>query len=197
MSVERGDVITVVSGLPRSGTSLMMQMLVAGGLDPLVDDLRPADASNARGYFEFGPVAELRSDDSWDAQARGRVVKVVVPLVTALPPGERYRVIVMCRSISRMIASQRAMLERLGKPGAALPDEQLARVFGAQLDHACQAMDESSSFTLLRVDFDGLVDQPRSEVDRLAAFLDEEDGRRLDREAMMEVVDPSLRHHQS
>ena len=50
------DFITVVSGLPRSGTSLMMQMLSAGGLPALTDDLREADESNPRGYFEFEPV---------------------------------------------------------------------------------------------------------------------------------------------
>ena len=169
----------------------MMQMLVAGGFGALVDDQRPADESNARGYFEYAPVAGLRSDSSWVPAARGKVVKVVVPLVTALPRTERYCVVMMRRSLERMMESQSAMLDRLGKTGASLSREQLARVFASQLEHSVQFLEEQESFSLLSVDFDELVGHPEAEVERLVAFL----GGSLDRHAMVEVVDPSLRHH--
>src|SRR5512134_4034770 len=106
--------ITVVTGLPRAGTSLVMQMLVAGGVPILVDGARPADADNPRGYLEFAPVKRLREDASWLPRARGRAVKVVVPLVCDLPPSERYRVLLVERDVREVLASQRTMLAGRG-----------------------------------------------------------------------------------
>ena len=112
--------IVVVSGLPRSGTSLMMQMLEAGGLPILMDDRRPADADNPRGYYEFQPVKTLDKDNSWMAQAEGKAVKVVSLLLYHLPPGHDYKVLFMERTIAEVLASQTAMLKRL-QPTAAPP----------------------------------------------------------------------------
>jgi hypothetical protein len=110
----KSDFITVVSGLPRSGTSLMMQMLAAGGLPPLTDNLRDADESNPRGYFEFDPVKRLRSDRSWLDQARGHAVKIIHVLVRELPADGQfhYRLLLMKRPMEEILASQRALLER-------------------------------------------------------------------------------------
>ncbi len=112
--------ITVVSGLPRSGTSLMMQMLVAGGLPALTDAVRSPDESNPRGYFEFEPVKRLRTDASWLEQARGRAVKIIHLLLRELPTDGRfqYRVLFLRRPLEEVIASQSAMLARAGKASA-------------------------------------------------------------------------------
>ena len=114
------DFITVVTGLPRSGTSLMMQMLAAGGIPPLTDYQRKPDESNPRGYFEFEPVKRLRADRSWLDQAHGRAIKVIHLLLRELPTDGiyNYRVILMKRSIKEVLASQRVMLDRQGKTGA-------------------------------------------------------------------------------
>jgi len=113
--------ITIVSGLPRSGTSLMMQMLAAGGLPPLTDGERTSDESNPRGYYEYEPVKRLRTDRSWLPQAQGRVVKIIHLLLRELPvEGQfQYRVILMKRPIEEILASQRAMLQRASKAAAA------------------------------------------------------------------------------
>src|SRR5262245_38643826 len=133
------DVVTVVSGLPRSGTSLLMQMLAAGGLPVLADDARPADEDNPRGYLEYDPVRRTATDASWVALARGQAVKLVHLLLVHLPPGFEYDVIVAHRRIDEVLASQRRMLERRGAGLASDPareDEALARVFSAQLAEA-------------------------------------------------------------
>jgi hypothetical protein len=127
--------VVVVTGLPRSGTSMAMQMLAAGGLALLADDERLADESNPRGYLEYEPAKRLVSDASWVAEARGQAVKIVAPLVRHLPRGEAappYLVIHMRRPIDEVIASQRTMLERLGRPGADTPDQALIAVFERQ-----------------------------------------------------------------
>src|SRR3990167_393038 len=98
--------IVIVSGLPRSGTSLMMQMLRAGGMSLLIDDQRPADADNPHGYWEYEPVKRLQHDNSWLPQAEGKAVKVVSALLQYLPPRHTYKIIVMHRPMQEVLASQ-------------------------------------------------------------------------------------------
>src|SRR5580698_469506 len=95
--------ITIVSGLPRSGTSMLMQMLVAGGMTPLTDNLRQPDEDNPRGYFEFEPVKQMANDTSWIDQARGKVIKIVAPMIPNLPDGVPCRVILIERDIEEIL----------------------------------------------------------------------------------------------
>src|SRR5262245_12033356 len=108
--------ITIVSGLPRSGTSLMMQMLQAGGLPILCDQVRAADDDNPRGYLEFEKVRQLAKDAGWMNQADGKVLKVVSLLLYHLPPGFEYRVVFMRRNLDEILRSQEKMLNRRGEP---------------------------------------------------------------------------------
>ena len=116
--VDRGQIITVVSGLPRSGTSLMMQLLSAAGRAALTDGKRDDDEDNPLGYFELEQARELAKDASWIPQARGKVVKIVAQLLPFLPPGQHYNVVFMERNMAEVIASQNAMLARQGRPRA-------------------------------------------------------------------------------
>ncbi len=123
------DEVVIVSGLPRSGTSMLMQMLVAGGMTPLTDGLRQPDEDNPRGYFEFEPVRQMGlpsnlRDISWIDQARGKVVKIVAPLMQHLPEGIPCRVILIERDINDILASQRSMIVRRGR----VVDQTFARV---------------------------------------------------------------------
>ena len=112
--------ITIVSGLPRSGTSLMMQMLVAGGISPLSDGERKADTDNPRGYLEWERIKQLPDDPGLISEGEGKVVKVISRLLLALPSGHEYRVIFMQRPLPEVLASQDAMMRRRGtfKEGA-------------------------------------------------------------------------------
>ena len=114
--------IVIVSGLPRSGTSLMMQMLQAGGMPLLIDDLRPADADNPNGYWEYEPVKRLQQDNSWIPKAEGKAVKVVSALLQYLPPQYTYKIIFMQRPMQEVLASQTVMLERRGEQGSKADD---------------------------------------------------------------------------
>src|SRR5713101_4497721 len=106
--------IIIVSGLPRSGTSLMMQMLENGGVEVMTDNTRTADTDNPRGYYEFEKVKKIKQDSSWLPLTRGKAFKMVSQLLYDLPPGERYRIIFMGRDLDEVLLSQEKMLERLG-----------------------------------------------------------------------------------
>src|SRR5271155_5970790 len=110
--------ITIVSGLPRSGTSLMMQMLAAGGMPILSDGERQADVDNPRGYLEWERVKQLPKDPSCIAEAEGKAVKVISLLLLSLPEGHEYRVIFMHRPLPEVLASQDVMMRNRGTPGA-------------------------------------------------------------------------------
>ena len=110
--------IVIVSGLPRSGTSLMMQMLDRGGLAVVTDHVRSPDTDNPRGYYELEQVKRIKEDVSWLPATRGKAFKMVSQLLYELPANESYRVIFMERDLDEMILSQEKMLARLGKPAA-------------------------------------------------------------------------------
>jgi hypothetical protein len=180
--------MTIVSGLPRSGTSLMMQMLQAGGMAVLADGHRAADENNPRGYFELEAVKHTRSDLVWLAQAGGRAVKVIHLLLLQLPPGSQYRVVFMLRDLMEVVASQRAMLKQQGRPGAALADETLASVFEKQIAGVRNWLSEQPNFRVLCVNYRDVLGDPRASAERVAAFL----GGDLNSETMAAVVEPGL-----
>lgn len=182
------DFITVVSGLPRSGTSLMMQMLRAGGIPPLTDNLRAADEDNPRGYFEFEPVKRLRADRSWLDRARGRAVKIIHLLVRELPrDGQfQYRVILMKRPMEEILASQRVMLERQGKTSA--DETLLAKTFHEQLSQLEEWLRARQNFAVLAVHYHDLLESTAPTTEKIDNFL----GGGLDIAAMTRAVDPAL-----
>ena len=182
------DFVTVVSGLPRSGTSLMMQMLAAGGLPLLVDGQRPPDADNPRGYFEYAPVKRSAQDVGWWPDAVGRAVKVVHGLLRYLPEAGEARIVLLERDLGEVLRSQRRMLERTGVAVEADDDATLERVFEAQLDEARAWTAARPRTALLRVAHASLIRSPRDVAPRIQAFL----GGGLDAEAMIACVDPGL-----
>jgi hypothetical protein len=183
------DFITVVSGLPRSGTSLMMQMLAAGGMPVLTDKLRQPDEDNPRGYFEFEPVKALKTSANWLDDARGKAVKMVHLLLLDLPrEGYAYRILLMRRRISEVLRSQRAMLQRHGKGGASLSDEQLSQVFLSQMQRVENELSGRSQFSVLPVDYNELMDNPAVQAGKINQFLDG----KLDPEKMIQAIDSKL-----
>jgi predicted AlkP superfamily phosphohydrolase/phosphomutase/tetratricopeptide (TPR) repeat protein len=182
--------VIVVSGLPRSGTSMMMQMLNAGGLPPLTDGKRVADPENPRGYFEYEKATQLRSDASWVPEARGKAVKIVAQLLRDLPERNDtdYLVIFMERDIREVIMSQKAMLSRQGKKGALLADERLKYVFSRQMLQAKLAL-SARKIPVVFFDYNRTVQDPADTASRLKAVL----GDFMDETAMARAVEPSLK----
>lgn len=170
-----GDRITVVSGLPRAGTSLMMQLLEAAGLPIAEDGARPADPDNPRGYYELAAVRRIERDAGFLDVCRGRVVKVVAPLVRALPTRHAYRVVFLERDLREILASQRAMLERArsrpGSPSAQDADEALTRAFASTLRACREFLASAPDCETLFVEHRALIEDPRRSVARLADFL--------------------------
>lgn len=179
--------VTIVSGLPRSGTSMAMQMLVAGGLPPYTDAERAADASNPRGYFEHDRVKRLQRENDWLDEARGMALKVVTPLLPFLPQDCDYRVILMRRDLDEVAASQARMLERLGQRGECGVQEGLAKAQARQTEFA-RAMLGAHSIPFMEVSYPDVLADPAEAAQRLATFL----GIDLDRATMAGSVDPTL-----
>jgi hypothetical protein len=181
--------VTVVSGPPRSGTSLAMQMLRAGGMPVLADEARPPDTDNPAGYLEYAPVLRTATDASWVASAPGHAVKVIYALLRHLPRAFEYRVLWMRRDLGEVIASQQAMLARRGAAQRQQPSaERLASVFAAQLDETERWLGQQPAFRVLALGHRDVVTDARSAAAAIDAFL----GGRLDRAAMASAVDPAL-----
>jgi tetratricopeptide (TPR) repeat protein len=179
--------VTVVTGLPRSGTSMMMQMLAAGGLAVLSDGKREADDDNPRGYFELEAATRLRSDRAWLADAVGKCVKIVAQLLPSLPGDRSYRVVFMQRDLDEILASQERMLKRLGRKSSSLPPEKLRETFEQQITRVKRWL-KRRSIPVVFVDYTSALDDPPATADALATFL----GGSLDTSAMADAVAPSL-----
>jgi hypothetical protein len=182
------DFVTVVSGLPRSGTSLMMQMLAAGGMPVLTDGIRAADEDNPRGYLEFEAVKRTKEDAAWVAEARGRAVKMVYLLLQDLPAGYDYRVVLMRRDVREVLASQRAMLSRLGQPGANVSEERMAAIFEREMRSVREWLAAQINFEVLEPDYRECVRSPYEVAKNVNRFL----GGCLDEARMAAAVDVSL-----
>ena len=193
MTAPFDDFITVVSGLPRSGTSLMMQMLDAGGMPVLTDELRRADDDNPRGYFEFEPVKQLKADRTWLDQASGKAVKIIHLLLMDLPTDRPYRVIMMHRDLDEVVKSQTRMLQRSGKRGAGLPPERLKQVFQNQLTSVRDWLAKHRCFSVQDVHYSLLIDDAARHAASISEFL----GGGLDINAMTQVIHPELYRNRS
>lgn len=185
--------ITIVSGLPRSGTSMMMQILAAGGAPILTDNIRQPDEDNPRGYYEFEKVKQVREDASWLDDAGGKVVKMVYRLLSDLPKDKTYRVIFMKRQLAEVIASQDEMLQRHGKSGGDAGQEQLAAIYRRQLDDAEKWLSNQPNFSVLYVEYQDVLNDTERVVAEINAFL----GGDLDVPAMALVPDSSLYRQRS
>lgn len=181
--------VVVVSGLPRSGTSLMMNMLQAGGVPIVTDALRTADDDNPKGYFELEQVKRLsKGDVAWVSGAHGKAVKVISALLEHLPPSSNYKIVFMRRRLPEVLASQRKMLERRGEPTDTTTDAMMASIFEKHLTKIEGWLAAQPNVSVLYVPYHEVAEQPERHVDSIIRFL----GLPLDRAKMLEAVDPSL-----
>ena len=181
--------IVVVSGLPRSGTSLMQAMLKAGGIEPMTDNLRLADENNPRGYYEFERVKALKDGDiAWLAGAPGKSVKVISALLQYLPKNFEYRIIFMQRNIGEVLASQKKMLADRGEPTDKVSDEQMADLFQGHLHKVQEWLKGQPNMRVLYISYNQLLADPQPELARLNQFLDN----KLAVPDMVKTIDPDL-----
>ena len=185
---EKGT-INVVSGLPRSGTSLMMKMLEAGGIPPMTDNIRTADDDNPKGYYEYERVKKMPDGDvAWVKDAQGKAVKVIAALLEYLPDDYIYKVLFMRRSMDEILASQKQMLIRSGKPTDEISDEKLAELYVKHVAKVDNWMSQQSNLMVLDVDYNDLMQNPDPYPEKIQQFL----GVEMDVAQMSGVVDPAL-----
>lgn len=183
------DYIIVVSGLPRSGTSMMMKMLEAGGLPILTDNLREADANNPKGYYEFERVKELPNGDyGWMPEAGGKVVKIVTGLIMNLPPGYHYKVIFMQRAMKEVLSSQKKMLGRLGREDDKVEDEKMKKIYQEHLKQVNAWIAKQPNIEVLYVNYNTMLGSPHESLQKVNEFL----GGGMDVNVMSAVVDREL-----
>ena len=182
------DYVIIVSGLPRSGTSMMMKAIHAGGIEPMIDNIRKADEDNPKGYYEFEPVKKTKEDASWLNEAAGKVVKMVYRLLYDLPADHECRVVFMQRDLKEVLASQNKMLERSGKAGGAIPDEQMAALFTSELTKCEKWLAEQPNFKTLYINHRDMINDGLTQAQKVNDFLDGG----MDTDAMAATVDPTL-----
>lgn len=188
------DFITIVSGLPRSGTSMMMRMLEAGGMPVVVDHDRNADADNPNGYYETEAVKKLKEDPSWVGSMAGKALKAIYLLLYELPKDSHYRVLFMRRCLQEIVASQDTMLRRSGASTGNMDKQLLTRHFEAQLNHLDRWLRQQPNMSVIYVDYAEAVHDPAGIAARVAQFL----GGCVDPTKMAAVVDSNLyRQHSS
>ena len=185
----RAPFITVVSGLPRSGTSMMMKMLEAGGIPVVTDGLRAADLDNPERYYEFERVKKLSTGDTaWLPETQGKAVKIISALLPHLPPSYEYRVIFMRRHMEELLASQRQMLLRRGQPTDATDDATMAAHFDKHVRRVAAWLAAQPNVRVLYLDYAEVVSSAPAQVERIRQFL----GGDLDRARMAAVIHTGL-----
>lgn len=183
------NVITVVSGLPRSGTSMMMSMLDAGGIPPMTDGIRTADEDNPKGYYEFERVKKIKEDKAWLPEGRGKVVKMISQLVLDLPPTERYKILFMRRDIGEILASQKQMMIRRGTVKEGGPsDEEIGQMLLKHVDQVLAWVARQDCMDLIEVDYNAMLADPAPHIAEINRFL----GGGLNTKAMAGVIDKNL-----
>lgn len=180
--------ITIVSGLPRSGTSMMMRMLEAGGMPILTDSIRAADEDNPEGYYEFERVKQVEHDRAWLEDAKGKAVKMVAALLQRLPANYTYDVVFMRRNLAEVLASQRQMLIRRGEATDTISDAQMAELFERHVQRIEDWLASQPNMRVLYVDYSRVLESPSDQAQRVHRFL----GGTLDVKNMTTVVDPNL-----
>ena len=167
-----GDPVVVVSGLPRSGTSMTMKMLEAGGLPLVIDGIRTADEDNPKGYYEDERVKDLAKvlDKSWLKDARGRSIKIISYLLKELPRANQYKILFMRRHLDEVLASQAKMLDRRNEPNPT-SDEEMRRIYQQHLDEVEALVAKHPTMEKLDVDYRELIEKPLEGARKIDAFL--------------------------
>lgn len=190
---KKREPITVVSGLPRSGTSMMMQILDAGGLKPVTDNIRLADASNSKGYFEHEAVKALsKGDYECLKNAQGRAIKVISSLLKHLPSDQQYKVIFMQRELDDVLDSQDKMLLSLNKPSNSQDNKKLKQLYLQHLSNISNWLAQQNHIEVLYVNYTEVLKEPNKQISLIANFLKIE----TDSKPMIECIDKRMCHNE-
>ncbi len=190
---ERNEII-VVSGLPRSGTSMMMMMLDAGGIEILTDNVRTADVDNPKGYYEFERVKSLsKGDTQWLPQAQGKAVKIISSLLKFLSPEYRYKIIFMRRRIDEIMASQSRMIDNRQENSARVPDAEMSNLYEKHLQATLAWLKGEDYIEHIEISYNDILREPENTLSALPSFLEYP----LDTDRIISTIDRSLYRQKS
>ena len=185
------EFITVVSGLPRSGTSMMMKMLAAGGMHILTDNARIPDDDNPRGYYELEKVKALKDgENEWLSEAQGKAVKIISALLEQLPSQYQYKIIFMHRDLDEILASQKQMLVRRGESADKIDDDTLGALFQKHLLQVEKWLSQQPNIVVTYVNYNDILQNPEPDIQKVVQFLD----MNLDKSLMLGVPESNLYH---
>lgn len=182
------DEIIVVSGLPRSGTSMLMKMLEAGGIPPLTDHIRKADEDNPKGYYEYERAKHLPDDSQWLADAKGKSVKIISMLLQHLPPEHSYKIIFAQRNMAEILASQKQMLIQRNEPHDKVSDDKMATIYNHHLKQVSAWLTRNQEHKVLYINYNDILSFPQKNCIKINNFLDTS----LNVDNMVGVIDSSL-----
>ncbi len=182
------NTITIVSGLPRSGTSMMMKILEAGGMEIVTDNIRKANEDNPHGYYEYEKVKEIKENASWLKETRGKAFKMISRSLYDLPSNESYKVIFMKRKMNEIRASQKKMLECMGNNKGDISDEKMGEFFNKHLSKIMEWMDEQKYMDVLYINYNDILGNPGEQIIILNHFLND----KLNAEKAVNAIDKSL-----
>lgn len=186
--------IYVVSGLPRSGTSMMMQMLEAGGFQIVTDNIRTADDDNLQGYYEFEKIKQLKDGNSaWVGLACGKVIKVISALLEHLPGLYQYKIVFMERDLLEVLVSQRKMLERRGKPVTEEEDVKFLNLYQKHLVKVKNWLSDQGNLDVIYINYNDLLDNPKKYAMEVARFMEAP----LDVQRMASIPEERLYHQRN
>ncbi|MFX1590656.1 MAG: sulfotransferase [Promethearchaeota archaeon] len=177
-----------MSGLPRSGTSMMMRMLEAGGVNIVVDNIRSADDDNPKGYYEDERVKKLKENNSWLDELKDKAVKIISLLLYHLPMTNEYKIIFMLRDMKELLISQKKMLERQSRGTDDLDDEKLSKKFKDHLEKIRKWLERQRHIECLYVDYHDVIQHPVENAERVKHFLNKD----LNIALMAQAVDEKL-----
>jgi len=182
--------ITVVSGLPRSGTSLMMQMLDTGGIEPFTDNIRQPDESNPKGYCEYERVKSLDRDTSWLFEVENCAVKIVANWLHFLPPEFEYSLVFMERDLEEVIRSQDEMLKLAGRPARKYDLDLMASSYGRLIEATKDWLSRQKNINTININHQDVITNPSQAAEMVNNFL----GNMLDESKMPSVIEHTLYH---
>ena len=183
--------ITIVSGLPRSGTSMMMQILKNGGISLLVDDIRQADSNNKKGYFEYEKVKSIKRDKTWFKEAEDKAIKIVSIHLTELPDEFNYKIIFMERDMHEIISSQNKMIKNLGNTAATFQNNSkiLSQIFTKQIENIKSSISSKNNIEIIYINYNETIKSPENNCIKIKNFLNDEN---IDLSKMIDSIDNNL-----
>ncbi len=182
------NIITIVSGLPRSGTSMMMQILKSGGMKVVTDNIRKANEDNPHGYYEYERVKKIKEDTAWLKETRGKAFKMISQLLYDLPSNENYKIIFMNRKMNEILASQSKMLERMGSNKGGKKKEKMGKFFDKHLCEIKDWIESRKCMAVLYIDYNDFLVNSDEHIKTLNRFLNY----KLNEKKAIKVIDKSI-----